>query len=273
MRLKILGCAIVVCGAAPVSFGGLINGANISSPNWSGYAAIPASNDSFTGVEASWVVPTVRPTPGQDTYSAFWVGLDGLTNGTVEQIGVSADESSGGTPTYFAWWELYPQGSNNINLQIEPGDTITALVQYDPSQNSTNGMGQTEYAYELEIADSRDGSNPVVLIEDTTDQGQGASAEWIAEAPELDNGGNITQATLADYGNVKFSNLAFATSDSATSASAYSIEMNQNGEVVSEPTAINNDSFSINYVPEPASLGVLGFGGVLMLGRTKGRRA
>ncbi len=52
------------------SHGGVVHG---TSGNWSGYAATGAT---FTSVSAAWVQPTVTCTR-TDTWSSFWVGLDG----------------------------------------------------------------------------------------------------------------------------------------------------------------------------------------------------
>ncbi len=97
-------------------------------------------------VTGSWVVPKVSGSG--NTYSALWVGIDGNTSSTVEQIGTSQDVSNG-VPSYSAWWEMYPNGMTNITrtttatgvttktpFNVAPGDTITASVQYVTSSNS-----------------------------------------------------------------------------------------------------------------------------------------
>ena len=61
----------------------------VSSSNWAGYAATGAAG-SFTSVSASWTQPTASCASGSQ-YAAFWVGLDGYTSKTVEQIGTEAD--------------------------------------------------------------------------------------------------------------------------------------------------------------------------------------
>ncbi len=45
------------------------------STNWSGYAV---TGSSFTQAKASWTVPTVNCSTTPNTYSSFWVGLDGM---------------------------------------------------------------------------------------------------------------------------------------------------------------------------------------------------
>jgi hypothetical protein len=60
----------------------------VDSENWSGYAVTGAS---FTQAMGSWVVPTANcskspASRSSNVYSSFWVGLDGYTSSTVEQI-------------------------------------------------------------------------------------------------------------------------------------------------------------------------------------------
>ena len=79
--------------------------------NWSGYAAVTDLNDpqsgSVTAVSGSWIVPTVTATSSRGTTeSAVWVGIDGYSSSTVEQIGTEQDVVNG-TPQYSAWWEMY----------------------------------------------------------------------------------------------------------------------------------------------------------------------
>src|SRR6188472_3762174 len=82
---------------------------NSTSTNWSGYAA---TGRTFTSVSASWTQPTAICTGA--SYSSFWVGLDGDGSSTVEQTGSSADCSSAGVPSYYAWYEMYPKFPTNL---------------------------------------------------------------------------------------------------------------------------------------------------------------
>ena len=63
------------------------------STNWSGYA-VTAGPGSVTAVVGSWTVPTILPGRGT-AYSAEWVGIDGFSSATVEQIGTEADLING----------------------------------------------------------------------------------------------------------------------------------------------------------------------------------
>jgi len=154
-----------------------------TSTNWSGYAA---TGGRFTSVSATWTQPAATCTAAT-TYSSFWVGLDGYSSSTVEQTGTDAD-CSGGSPVYYAWYEMYPHFPKNLSLVIHPGDTIHASV-------TTAGTG----TFTLTITDRTTGASF------TTNQklrsANLSSAEVIAEAPS-GSGGVLP---LTNFGSVGFS--------------------------------------------------------------------
>jgi Peptidase A4 family len=156
-----------------------------TSTNWSGYSAI---NGRYTSVSGSWKQPTASCT-SQTTYSSFWVGLDGDGSSTVEQTGTSAD-CSGGTPRYYAWYEMYPKFPVNLSLAIRPGDTITGSV-------TTSGNGR----FTLTIRDTNTGGS--FQTTQTLKRARLASAEAIAEAPS-GSGGVLP---LTNFGTVSFSSV------------------------------------------------------------------
>ena len=102
-----------------------------SSTNWAGYA-VTSPNQEVTNVNGSWIEPSIVGSCPSTTnqYSSFWVGIDGYSSSTVEQTGTDSD-CQNGTPTYYAWYEFYPQPSYLItSLTIRPGDKISADVSY-----------------------------------------------------------------------------------------------------------------------------------------------
>ena len=99
--------------------------ASSTSTNWSGYAA---TGSTYTSVASSWTEPTGTCKSG-DQYSSFWVGLDGYNSNSVEQTGTDTD-CAGRTPQYYAWYEMYPAGSVEINDTVKPGDKISASVTF-----------------------------------------------------------------------------------------------------------------------------------------------
>jgi Peptidase A4 family len=110
------------------------------SGNWSGYVAVPKAGKakSFKGVAASYEVPSVNCTTTNYAFSYHWVGLDGWTDGTVEQDGVGSFCVSG-TPTYFAWYEMYPAGVTE-EFAVNPGDSITSSVTFNGGTSYTMNL-------------------------------------------------------------------------------------------------------------------------------------
>ena len=161
------------------------HGKNSTSSNWSGYAN---TGSTFTDVKGSWVQPTATCSRRQTAYAAFWIGIDGDTTNSVEQIGTDSD-CSRGTPTYYAWYEIYPQYPVNLSNTVRPGDSITAEVKY-------NGSGK----FTLTISDTT--RNWTYTTNQTYTPAQLGSAEWIAEAPSSGN----SVLPLANFGTVSFTN-------------------------------------------------------------------
>ena len=100
---------------------------SVSSSNWSGYAA--ESSTPFTDVVSSWVQPTASCNGKGRQFSSFWVGLDGYSSNSVEQLGTDSD-CVGRTPAYYGWYEMYPAPSVNLSsaYPVHAGDTLTARV-------------------------------------------------------------------------------------------------------------------------------------------------
>jgi hypothetical protein len=139
-----------------------------SSSNWAGYA-LDAPTGSVNDVKGSWIVPAVTCS-NKNTYSSFWVGIDGDNSPTVEQIGTSSDCNKG-KATYYAWYEFYPAYPVNIPVSVSPGNVISGEVNYD----SATGLF-TVYI----INQNTSGSYTTT---GTVSNAQRNSAEWIAEAP------------------------------------------------------------------------------------------
>ncbi|MGA5821818.1 G1 family glutamic endopeptidase [Kitasatospora sp. NPDC094028] len=174
--LALLGTGTPAVAAAPDALAGAVRSPiaghqhggglrNSTSSNWSGYAA---TGGPFTGVSADWVQPSVSCT-STDAYSAFWVGLDGDTSRTVEQIGTSADCSSG-SPVYYAWYEMYPAYPADFQNTVVPGDHLSGSV-------TTDGAGK----FTLTLSDTTQGWTQQVVK--SLKSAKLASAEVIAEAP------------------------------------------------------------------------------------------
>jgi hypothetical protein len=186
-----------------------------SSDNWSGYAIAATSGSlpkgAVTMARASWIVPMATCTGSSEGategYASFWVGIDGWTSNTVEQIGTDSDcvspaTGKGNTPSYYAWFEFYPQSayyignpSNNFKgYSVVAGDSISAEV-------SASGNG----SFTVTITDTPKSGEPWTFT--TTSRVPGAkqsSAEWIAEAPCCLKNGDVlplSNFAFADYGS------------------------------------------------------------------------
>lgn len=228
-----------------------IRNADGTSLNWSGYAiqgaenpkrkpAKSASESKFTAVTGSWVVPSVAASDSAYTYSSSWVGMDGYSDNTVEQVGTEQDWSDG-TPVYYAWFEMYPKEAYEIvGFPVEPGDTISGNVEYV-------GDGK----FELTI------TNVTADVSFSTTRrlksAQRRSAEWIEEAPSW--GGVLP---LADFGVVDFFDCSATLNGTQTgtisdAAWQYAITMaTSDGTVKAEPSALSPDGagFSVTWEHE-----------------------
>ncbi len=201
--------------------GGVRHATAVSSSNWSGYADVSETYDS---VSASWTEPTVSCSStslgglgsgllggissgslgglgssllgGPSAAAAFWVGLDGYNSSSVEQLGTDSD-CDGSTPTYYAWYEMYPNPSVDLSNPVSPGDSLTASVV-------TNGTD-----YTLSIKDNTQG-----WTYSTTQSGDfdRSSAEVIAEAPSECTEIFCSEIPLADFGQVNFTGSAVSDS-------------------------------------------------------------
>jgi hypothetical protein len=228
------------------------HGSNVTSTNWSGYA-VTGPNGSVSDVKGTWTVPALplmscNLTATQNSYSSFWIGIDGYDSNTVEQIGTDSD-CINGKATYYAWFEFYPHLSFTINnIPVNPGDSISAEVKY------SGGV------FTVSLTNL---STPTPLTFSTSTKMNNAkrsSAEWIAEAPSA--GGVLP---LADFGTVTFGvGDSGGPADTATigsstnpiglfpAANVFEITMtNSSGVPEATPTGLTNynDKFSVNYDP------------------------
>ncbi|HVV58457.1 MAG TPA: G1 family glutamic endopeptidase [Gaiellaceae bacterium] len=214
MRLLPAGGAVLAVAAtlaaAPAAFGAP-RATPQQSSNWAGYAITDATTLAtgqpdpaqtpplqFSNVTGTFRLPKVTCTAASSpAYSAFWVGLGGYsaTADALEQVGVDADCSRAGTPTYYAWYELVPSPAVKVALEVSGGDIITTSVVV----NGTDVLVQvkdrtrrTSFTRHLQMA------TPDV-----------SSAEWIAEAPSACSSlGDCRVLPLANFGTVGFTNIA-----------------------------------------------------------------
>jgi large repetitive protein len=225
-----------------------------TSTNWSGYAVETDLSDPATGavtsVSGSWVVPAVSGTG--TAYSSVWVGIDGYSSSSVEQIGTDSDIVNG-KAEYYAWYEMYPSASVTITtLEIHAGDAVTAQVEYVTTDQYPQG------AFELSISDTTTGETYSITLPDEISSGQGqattkadrSSAEWIVEAPSSTYG----VLPLANFGSVTFTDASATINgktgsigDSAWAAAAINMVSRSVTEATTSALDSTGSSFSVTY--------------------------
>lgn len=164
--------------------------------NWAGYATTKGGR-SFGLVQATFFVPYLNCAVTPSTYSAHWVGLDGFskTADSVEQDGIEADCGGSGTPSYRAWYEIFPKPEAVSTMRVRPGDSITASVSYSPASRK----------FRLTVADNTNGRHFSVAKACAARRCPHTSTEAISEAPSNSKNQLLP---LADYGAVGFTNIA-----------------------------------------------------------------
>jgi hypothetical protein len=247
-----------------------------TSKNWGGYAAetnfSSPQSGTVTSVSGSWIVPAVTPSANSSlaplSDCAVWVGIDGLDNSTVEQVGTESYIYNG-VITYDAWYQMYPD-SSLITFTVSPGDSITA--------NVTFGLPHHLNQFQLSLTDNTSGRYFTVYEPSTALR---TSAEWIVEAPTASDG----IAPLPTFGSVSFTN-AQATIGSTTGAiddPSWQVEQitmsNPAWDDTMNPSDLSDSgsgdsatsSFTVFQTPEPASLSLLILGGMFLLRRKASR--
>jgi hypothetical protein len=198
-----------------------------TSTNWSGYA-VDGSN--ATNVIGTWTEPAVSCAPGENSWSAPWVGIDGDTSNSVEQTGTDSD-CVNGTPEYYAWYEMYPKSAVLVPMTVHPGDSITGQVTY-------TGSG-----FVLTLTDNT--THATFSTTQVSKKARRTSVEWIMEGP--------ASGLLSDFGTASFSG-ASATINGQTGAlgsltGAQSITMvSAQGVTRAVPSPVSSgSSFSVRW--------------------------
>ena len=198
-----------------------------ASENWAGYAAAGAAG-TFTRVSASWSEPAVTCAAAQ-TFSSFWVGLDGDGTSTVEQTGTEAD-CADGAASYQGWFEMFPAAPVFYSETVRPGDAMSASVVAD-------GGG----AFTLTLTDATQGWSKVTS--QTSATAQLGSAEIIAEAPSSGAGDVLP---LSDFGSVTFTDALIDTDPLGTlNTTEITMESAANTAEATPSAIANNDDFTV----------------------------
>lgn len=217
-----------------------------ASENWSGYAATGANN-SFSSVSSSWTEPTLNCVVNPTAYAAFWVGLDGYNDQTVEQIGSEANCVNGKVQNY-TWYEMYPQNPYEvvIGVAVAAGNKISATVSYNqPTVSSRGRFHSTNNAgsFTLKLTDLSTGVSysTTQTPTQTTDR---SSAEVIAEAP-YSNG----ILPLADFGLINYASSEINGSVLGNAPGLQEITLEDPHGMVATPSALDvtKQNFSVTW--------------------------
>jgi Peptidase A4 family/Putative Ig domain len=213
--------------------------------NWAGYVT---TKGPFTSVSASWIVPTVYGDAGD--HSATWVGIDGSGDGndTLIQVGTSQDYSSGwwgtglfGGPDYYAWYEVLPDESHNIDHTVQPGDHMIAII-------SATGDPQPGVPMNWLIF-LMDETQNWTFTQNVTYSGMLSTAEWIVEPPTECGIFSCSLSDLADYGSVTFDAFDFVNSLSPSLTADEAVTMVRDDQVISQASDPDGDrdGFTVNF--------------------------
>jgi hypothetical protein len=173
------------------------------SPNWSGYVLAKFQTGvKYTSASATWIVPEVIY-GGAFAASSNWVGIGGFCKNaacdknsdidkTLIQLGTIQAALSISETEYFAWYEMLPKGSVEIEtIDVSPGDVITASL-------SCEGKCKGKASWTLSMMDETTGQPFSKVVKYKSPN---LSAEWIVEAPFYGD----SELPLADYDVTNFS--------------------------------------------------------------------
>jgi len=198
------------------------------STNWSGYAV---HSGRYRNVSATWIEPTAKCTlPKAKQYAAFWVGLDGYSSSSVEQLGTDSD-CSGHTPHYYGWYEMFPAAPVFFKTLVKPGNEMSASVTFSGSdtytlvlRNVSRGWTHTIVKHETGLARS--------------------SAEFITEAPSSTSG----VLPLADFGTVTFNSVKVSGILLRSLKPTEIVMADNSGRAKDSTSAIANDRFHNTWI-------------------------
>ncbi len=180
----------------------------LGSFNWSGFADVESGSKTVSSVSGQWVIPYVQCPSGnyryQDTIIAQWVGIDGFSDGTVEQLG-TAGWCFEGVTYYYVWYEMFPNGTveegtvacinNNVDCP-KPGDLISASVTVTGGGNYT--LSLTDFNRPQESFSVNAACDPSTCLD--------TSAEWIVERAAFELPFGPQFISLVDFFQTGFSN-------------------------------------------------------------------
>ena len=206
--------------AVPAPSGGVTS---VGYYNWSGFADVEGGSNKVSSVSGEWVIPAVQcpgaPYQYSDVFDAQWVGIDGFTNETVEQLG-TATQCYEGVEYSYVWYEMYPAGMVEEGPQVcinynvdcpQPGDRIAASVTVTPAGNYT--LSLIDYTHPAESFTATASCPPSTCVD--------SSGEWIVERPATEAGFGVVILPLGDFSQTGFSNGTLTSGGKTTDIEAF----------------------------------------------------
>ncbi|HEV2639984.1 MAG TPA: G1 family glutamic endopeptidase [Actinocrinis sp.] len=191
---------------------------------WAGYADTGTAK--FTSISGSWTVPKLDCATTKNSSVSPWLGLDGWSSDTVEQIGFDQDCQSG-VAGYHPWVEMYPANSIYFTETLKPGDVVTASV-------SVSGT-----TFTLSESDTTQGWTKTYT---KTGNDRLSSAEAILE----DLGSGIGQ--VADFGTIPFTGLTSNGKPLATAGTPNSTNLERGSTLLTKNSALTGGAFTITWL-------------------------
>jgi Peptidase A4 family len=192
---------------------------------WAGYAVINASP--YSAIKGSWIVPAMDCTRAGGDASP-WVGIDGWSNDTVEQIGVDLD-CYRGRASYHPWVEMYPGPSDYFREPIRAGDTLTASVTVS---------GDT---WRLTESDTRTGWTRT-FYRDPKNPPKESSAEAIVE-----DVGKGAVPPVPDFHSVSFTGITVNGKTFASAGRVQRTTLERGSTPLSSETPLSGGHFSVDW--------------------------
>jgi len=193
----------VIVGSATLAFQTPTNyiiNEQITTANWAGLVANTATDtDAISQAGGTFTVPTLSSnqpaicTSQEEGFCqlATWVGIDGQSNGSLIQAGVSTIYSSTGTQ-YQPWYEVIVQGEpmspetdvtlyrNGTAENVNPGDQV-----------SINIYKTASHTWTIVLDDLTTGAiseeNNIDFTASVSNSADAENAEWINESPLFSN--------------------------------------------------------------------------------------
>ena len=194
-----------------------------SDQTWGGYAD---TGGTFTSISGAWTVPSLDCSATKNSSVSPWIGIDGWSSDTVEQIGFDQD-CQNGTAGYYPWVEMYPANSIYFTETVNAGDHITASVSVSGTsftlteKDTTQGWSKTYHK---------------------TGNDQLSSAEAIVE--DLGNG----VQPVADFGSITFTGLTVDGTAFANAGTVNSTDLERGSTPLTKNSAVSGGSFAISWL-------------------------